>query len=545
MIPPASATGRDASDPRRLGRADALALAVLALACLAVFLTAPTGGEFLWSESPRNALNGAFMLDLLREMPLHDPVGWAAAYYLKYPALTILFYPPLLSVAIGLTFAVLGVSHWAAMACIGLFLLGLAVSAYLWARRIAGVPAALAAALLLLAAPELLQWGQQVLLEIPMLALATSGALFLARYGEAARPRDLALAALLLVLAAYTKQTAVFVAFGLLAGLLLWRGPGLLARRHVWAVAVLAAVALVPLMLLQLKFGSFNLTSAAERTDMAGPARFSLDSLSWYAVRLPATLGWPALLLAAASAFVMRGRPALRGDLLLLLGWLAATYAALSLIALKETRHGLPLLVPLAILAAVTLDRLARFRSARPWLPAAAAAALGLQLWLVPTRGATGYREVAELVAAEAPPGARVMFAGNRDGAFIFNVRTQPRQDLSVIRADKLFLNIAIMPGLGLNPRDVPAEEIASMMNRYGISYVVTVPRVWAEAPVMARLDAVLHSAQFREVARIPVTGPVEERELVVYRNLGTLADPPANPSISLPAIGMTLSAAQ
>lgn len=540
MIPPAAA------DARRLGRADALSLAVLTLACAAVFLTAPTEGEFLWSESPRNALNGAFVLDLLREMPLRNPMEWATAYYLKYPALTILFYPPLLSVAVGLTYAVLGVSHWAAMACICLFLLGLATSAYLWARRLAGPPAALAATLLLLAAPELLHWGQQVMLEIPMLALVTGGGLLLARYGDAGRPRDLAAAVLLLVLAAYTKQTAVLIAAGLLAGLLLWRGPGLLARRHVWVIAVLGAAALVPLVLLQLRFGSFNLTSVVERPDMAGPARFSFDSLLWYAVRLPVMLGWPALLLAAGSAFVLlraRSVRPLRGDLLLLLGWLAVTYVAFSLIALKETRHGVPLLVPLAILAAVTLDRLARLRLVRPWLPAAGAAALGLQLWLVPTRGATGYREAADLVAAAAPPGARVMFAGNRDGAFIFNVRTQPRQDLPVIRADKLFLNIAIMPGLGLNPRDVPSDEIAAMMNRYGISHVVTIPRVWAEAPVMARLDEVLRSAQFEEVRRIPVTGPVEERELVVYRNLGTLADPPANPSISLPAVGMTLSA--
>lgn len=539
MNPPAAA-----GDPRRLGRADALALAVLALGCAAVFLTAPTGGEFAWSESPRNALNGAFVLDLLREMPLRDPVGWAAAYYLKYPALTILFYPPLLGVALGLTYAVLGVSHWAAVACIGLFLLGLAAATYLWARRLAGPPAALAVALLLLAAPELLQWGQQVMLEVPMLALATGGGLLLARYGDSGQPRHLAAAALLLVLAAYTKQTAVFVAAGLLAGLLPWQGAGLLARRHVWVVAALVAVAFVPLVLLQLRFGSFNLTSASARPDMPGPTRLSLESLAWYGVRLPAMLGWPALLLALASAPALRAGRLLRGDFLLLLGWLAATYAALSLIALKETRHGLPLLVPLAILGGVALDRLVRFRPLRPMLPAAAAAALGAQLWLHPTRGATGYREAAALVAASAPPGARVMFAGNRDGAFIFNVRTQQRRDLSVIRADKLFLDITVMPGLGLNPRDVPANEIAAMLNRYGVSHVVTVPRVWAEAPVMARLDAVLHSPQFEEVARIPVTGPVGERELVVYRNLGKLSDPPDNPTIMLPSIGVTLSAA-
>ncbi len=486
------------------------------------------------------------MLDLLREMPVGNPTAWATAYYLKYPALTILFYPPLLSVAIGLTYAVLGVSHWAAMACVSLFLLGLAVSTYLWARRIAGPPAALAATLLLLAAPELLQWGQQVLLEMPMLALATGGALFLARYGETNQPRDLAVAALLLVLAAYTKQTALFVAIGLLAGLLLWRGAGLLARRHVWVVAVLAAVALVPLVILQLKFGAFNMTSATARVDMAGPDRLSLQSLWWYAVRLPAMLGFPATILVIASAFALwvgrRYRP-IRGDLLLLLGWFIATYAALSMIALKETRHGMPLLVPLALLAAVTIDRLAHLPTLRPLLPAAAAAMLVFQLLLYPTRGIAGYREAADQVASLAPPGARVLFAGNRDGAFIFNIRAQPRHDIAVIRADKLFLNISIMPGLGLNPRDIPSEEIAAMLNRYGISYVVTVPRIWADAPVMARFDAVLQSAQFQEVTRIPVVGPAEERELVVYRNLGSLSNPPANPSVSLPAIGVTLDA--
>ena len=546
MTSPISTSHQEQITSRRLGWADALALAILTLACSIVFLTAPTGGEFTWSESPRNALNGAFVLDMLREMPWRNPVEWATAYYLKYPALTILFYPPLLSVAIALTYAVLGVSHWAAMACISLFLLGLIAATYLWARRVAGPSAALAGSLLLLAAPELLQWGQQVMLEVPMLALVTGGALTLARYGDTGRPRDFALATLLFVLAAYTKQTSAFVVVGLAAGLLAWRGPNLLARRHVWVTAAVAIAALVPLGALQLQFGSFNLVSAAERLDMAGPARFSLDSLVWYGVRLPTMLGWPALLLAAAAAAAtLHGgheRRARRGDLLLLAGWLGATYAILTLIALKETRHGLPLLVPLAILGSLALDRLAQLRPLRPWLPAAAATVLGLQLWLAPTRGATGYREAADLVAAAAPPGARVMFAGNRDGAFIFNMRTQTRRDLSVIRADKLFLNIAVMPGLGLHPRDIAANQIAAMMDRYGVSHVVTVPRIWAEAPVMARLDAVLHSAQFTGVARIPVTGPVGERELVVYRNLGTLSNPPENPPVMLPSIGMTLN---
>ena len=526
-------------DTRHLGRLDILGLFVLGLCCLLIFLTAPTQGDFDWSESSRNALNGAFIFDLIREAP-RDPVGWATAYYLKYPALTILFYPPLLSVAVGLTYAVLGVSHWAAMACMSLFMFGLAATTYLWARRVAGPPAALAATLLLLAAPEVLLWGQQVLLEVPMTAFATAGALFLARYGDNGRVWDLGIAVVLLLLAAYTKQTAAFVAVGLLAGLLLWVGVRLLGRRHVWIVAVLAVVALVPLAVLQLKFGSFNITSAVNRPDMAGPSRFSAQSLTWYAVRLPWMLGWPALLLAAMSVLVLlrRGAGHVRGDILLALGWFAVTYAALCLIALKETRHGLPLLVPLVILGAVTMDQVARLRVL---LPGAAATLLVLQLWSNPTRGIIGYQESADRIAALAPPAARVVFSGNRDGQFIFNIRAQVRQDIAVIRADKLFLGISFMPGLGLNPRDTPRDEISAMLNRYGVSYVVAVPRMWAEAPVMARFDEVLRSDQFEEIVRIPVTGPAEERELVIYRNKGKLAVPPEQPSVSLPAVDLKL----
>ncbi len=126
---------------------------------------------------------------------------------------------------------------------------------------------------------------------------------------------------------------------------------------------------------------------------------------------------------------------------------------------------------------------------------------------------------------------------GSRLGAASFS-----RRDISVVRADKLFLRIVILPSLGLNPKDFTKGQIAGMLNRYGVSYVVTVPRVWAETPVMARFAAVLESDQFEEVARIPVRGPTAERELVIYRSRGPLADPPEDFEIELRGVGMTLN---
>ena len=83
---------------------------VLVLGCVALlFAQAPHGGAFYWSDSPRHALNGVFVMDLIKAMPLDDPTGYAYRYYAQYPALTILFYPPLFYAISAPFYAVLGV----------------------------------------------------------------------------------------------------------------------------------------------------------------------------------------------------------------------------------------------------------------------------------------------------------------------------------------------------------------------------------------------------------------------------------------------------
>ncbi len=528
-----------------------LGLIVLAVACAVLIANAPLHGEFLWSESPRNALNGAFILDLLKERPVHDPVGWATAYYLRYPALTILFYPPFLYVVLALFYAVFGVSHLSAMVCLGAFAFALATGIRALAGRIASPAAALAAALLMLAAPETIQWGQQVMLEIPMLALVTWGAVFLLRYGDHLRegrsaPWTLVAGLMLLVLAAYTKQSALFIAIGLAAGLLVWLGPRrLLTRPHVWLITLGAGLALVPLVLMQLRFGAFNVTSVVSRPDIGTPGRLQLAGLTWYAMRLPEMLGWPTMLLALATpvlAALRRQWSLKRGETCLLLGWLVASYVALTLIDLKETRHGMLLMVPLVVLTAAALDQLLPRPAWRLAGPGAAALGFAVMVWWMPVQGATGYHEAAALVGKLAPRDGRIVFSGNHDGFFVFNVRAlADRRDLAVVRADKLFLDITIQPELGLNPRQMEEEQVAGKLNRIGISYVVAVPDQWTEAPVMKAFQAVLESGRFTEVARLPVTGPVGERVLVVYRNNGPLADPPEPYGAALTAANVTL----
>ena len=65
---------------------DFVSYLIILIVAIVLFDTAPKNGEFSWSESPRNALNGAFILDFLKELPFDNPVDWAKRYYYQYPA---------------------------------------------------------------------------------------------------------------------------------------------------------------------------------------------------------------------------------------------------------------------------------------------------------------------------------------------------------------------------------------------------------------------------------------------------------------------------
>src|ERR1700744_4800445 len=116
-------------------RDDALAVLCCLIATILLYLAAPRAGDFWWSEGPRNALNGAFIVDLIREFPLHDPVGWAYRYYDQCPALTIFFSPPLFYAIEAVAYAVFGVSHAVAQGTESLFGLSVSLLAYSLARQ--------------------------------------------------------------------------------------------------------------------------------------------------------------------------------------------------------------------------------------------------------------------------------------------------------------------------------------------------------------------------------------------------------------------------
>ncbi len=526
--------------------ADLLAALLILLVLGLLFRVAPWQGDFYWSDAPRHALNGVFVKDLLAAAPFSAPQEYAMRYYAQYPALTILFYPPLFYALSAPLYAVFGVSQATALFAIFLHYAALGWGTYrlagLWLPRTGG----LLCALTVIALPEVAFWGRQVMLEIPAFAFLVWSAYAFVRYLRGAPARWLYLACALLVLGMYTKISLAFMVPVYALMLLSRRRWALLRDRHVWGALLISAIGLVPLMVLTLKFGQANVQSVTGIAD-AEVSRSSLSGWLWYLRQMPGQMGWLALLGAAigsvglAAAALRRREAALVEQLAFFGAWFGVGYLFFSAIDLKEARHSVFLLVPAVFAAFAALQRLPGRALALGLGVALAAGTLAQTLLARPVFAVRGYAQAVDYVARHAPKDSAVIFSGYRDGAFVFNMRTrEDRRDLSVVRADKLLLRVAVRRELGVEQKPLSESEIRALIHASGAHYLVVQPGFWDDLEVMRRFEAVLASDEFERVDRVatPANFPAHERELVIYRNKGPVAKRPEAFQIDLPIIG-------
>ncbi len=525
-----------------------IAVASCLAAALLLYFTAPRTGDFWWSESSRNALNGVFILDLVRAHPLSDPKGWAFAYYNQYPALTVFFYPPLFYLLEGVGYGVFGVSHAVAQGLESAFVLMAALGGFALARKFMSAPAALGAALALIAAPQIALWSRAVMLDVPALAFIIWALWATVAYTETRRPAFLYLAAALVLGAIYTKINAAYILA--VIGIILLRASGtaLFRNRHFWIAGLLFAIGLIPVGIMEAFFGATNLTSiegSGAAASLYPPT--SLSSWLFYIKALPEELGWvPAAISVAAllaAILIPRWRRAAGVEIWVPLLWLAVGYVVFGLISLKEPRHGITFMFPLLMVGAWGLERLL----GRVGPAAALLFGVGMlagTLILFPAKRITGYREAADFIAAHAPPGALIMFSGAHDGSFIFNLRAHgERRDLGVWRADKLLLDVPVMRQRGLREIGLTTDQIRQKIQAQGVAYVVAEDGFWDDLGVMQRFQSVLSGPDFQVAARIPVGGDADagEHQVTIYRAVGPVA-PRSGELLNLPSMAKALA---
>jgi len=522
-------------------------LLLLTIAVFLLFETSPRRGDFWWSDAPRHAMDGVFYHDMARALPVAHVKQWAMDYYIRYPAITVLFYPPLFALVEAVFFGLLGVSNSTAQLTVSAFSLATAYGAYFLARRWVGRAAAFSTALLFIGSPAMALWGRQVMLEIPAFAFLIWGSYFLFRYLDSTKARDLCLVAGFALAAIYTKQSTIFIVPVYLLTLYFAYQTGIFRRKEFLWSAVLFCVGVVPLAAFTFLWGRINVQQTMGGAWVEN-SRTTFAGWLYVARQWPHQVGWTVLVLSVVYCVgaTFRKQWRLRKPAAFFFAvWLVAGYVFFTLIALKLERYTIFLVFALIFFSILAILRGLPAKIA-PFVTVALAVGIFAHTLIadhVPY--VSGYRAAAQYVCSIAPPGSVVLFSGRRDGSFIFNVRTLPEcKSLTVIRADKLLL---VVPGnrslFGVRELGISESQFQDMLVRYGVLYVVLEPNFWNDLQSMQMLVRVLHHDQFTLLTTVPVIGDRErgESELEIYQNLTPTSQEKNLIRFELPAFRITV----
>jgi len=523
-------------------------LALIAICLVACFL----GGRGLGDETalslhgdpPKYLMNGAFMLDVIRDRPIGGIgtfLDYARHYYARYPALSLGHHPPLVSALEVPAFAIFGVSVRSARLVELVSLVAAVIGLFLFVEQLYDPLTGLIAGLLLATAPIVVWAAQAPLSEMPTLALVIWSAYFLQRFVATERRAALAAFTACAALSLYGKQLAIFVfpSYAIVAVHAL--GIRRLLRRDVVIAGLVMVVATLPLVPMTLMLSratvSYTLQGSTEARDPG-------LTVLWGALR--DQLSMPVILLSAGglvAALVRRD-----GKALPLVAWVASVGVWLVLAGhMDPPRHGIYWVPAFCALAASTVP-IARHRLVSVSIVVAMLAAAGAQAAAaraVPASHAGGYEEAARFVLAS-KPGPTVLFSGDVDtGYFTFFVRKHdPDRRLVVLRSDKV-LTTSYIGEVSVAERVSDVPGIYEVLHRFGVRYVV-IEDAPSKSRVLEWLRQETRSPRFAERWRQPIVTTdrrLRGASLAVYELLDARApDADAVLSMDLLTIGSSMS---
>jgi hypothetical protein len=495
----------------------------------------------LQGDMPRYLMNGVFISDALRAgiWTPSEAIEFAQRYFARYPALSLGHHPPVLPVVLVPFFEIFGPSVFAGRVAILVVFLVSIVLVHRVARRLTGAHAASWASLVFATMPLVVDFGQQVLSEMPAIALVLTAMLFLLRFRDAGRPRDFLcfVAAALAGLAC--RQTVAFV-FPAYAIILVRRG-GLRQLRQpiVLGVTLAGVIGIVGAAIATMILSPFN-------TEVVKFALGEMTSPRMWAEALRRVLvdnHTPALFALAVVGLAL-GILRRDGRIMPAVWWLASVLVCAIAITgtIAPVRYSVIGLPALAIVAASIASDAASVRGRL-----AAAAALGLVVAMqigtalsIRPVGASGYEAAAEFVLAEAPATPVLYSASVDTGYFTFFVRKHDTVQRSVvIRSDKL-LTTSNMADISFNERIRSREEIYPLLNSLGIRFVVLEDRP-SGSRVIDWLRDEVRTARFAERRRFATNSRdarLKDVSVVAYEYLDARAPAPdAVIELSLPLV--------
>ena len=519
-------------------------VAVIAVWAFVVALHWTNDGLWYQGDSARHAANGLFWWDFLEHLPV-NPLGFALAYYARYPVINPTSWPPLFYLLEGAAYRVFGVSPFVAKGLVLLFVLLATLYLLAWLRRWVA-PSAGWAALLLPLQPGIVEWGHAVMLNVPSMALAVAALYHCRRWLEAPRSRHLAAAAALAAAAVLTYVPVAVIVFVMLAWIVAERRGRLLLAPRTWLVGGVAALPVAAWAVVGLRWAPTHRAVALYEGDYP-PWRIA--GWAYYPEHFFRVVTVPLLLAAALALALWLFRGAARREVRLLVLWFAVCYAWFSLLTIKEPRYVLLLVPPLVALGAVGIREgaarvvvAARRRVAARLVPAAILAMVALHVGLVaawPVRRVDGFREIADWVETMVPTG-RVFYDGFYSGVFTFYLRYRdPGWQRAVTLGSKLLYGTKISPRFGLVEHVHGVSDVrATLLRDCGCRYVIVERENHPDVdfPAVRSLRAAVHGPGFRLVRTFPVHAETVTA-VDVYEILGAAPDT-AKVDLRFPVLG-------
>jgi hypothetical protein len=403
-------------------------------------------------DSAHHLMDGYFFRDLFVAHPVVHIASWSLNYYKQYPALGFIFWPPLFPFVLGL-FCVAGGPHVLTgricMLCFG-FLFG--VSFYAILRRQFSVWLSLAAVCSAITVPGLARSFNQLMLELPTLAVMCVAVLAYYRLidhlPDATSKRRALLCAVACAAVVYTKQPAWFL-YPVLAFHFLLLHRSFLRKREVWIALVTFSVLCLPLALFTVKFGRANLAqSVGSNTKLIMANYEALPRWSLAAWTFYPRLAWPLLnpfvitLTLGALALAIARRHFLRANSVAL-GWFLLAYLTFSFYDNRLARHATFWWPAWIMLAAACLDALMR-ATPRRWntaWPVLLLLPVPWQMRQTWRTDVTDYQQVQAPVAAlfaHGNPGNMLLFGQDKQVIVALVREHDSSQTVHLVRGERL-----------------------------------------------------------------------------------------------------------
>lgn len=438
---------------------------IVAVFYFAIILQKSFFSDPIGQDEIRHLFTGVFYRDLLFSFPVESLREYAFSYYIHYPALGLLHWPPAFHVMEGLLFSIFGVHETIPRVLVfGYCFLGAYYSGktvkLLGGEAIGSILAFVAFACF----PIIFQFSQQIMLEVPAMALSCVSLYFFLKYLEKENPTSVYLSAFFAMIAMLTKGTTIFLIplFGIL-GIQTW-GIGIFKRLHLYLASIGFAIVMLAYNFV---VAQFNGVRAMELFDY-----YEWNYLWVYVTFLWKNWGWWGLLLWLTASFLaIRQRK-----------WLLFTVivGGFVLVFLAAVRVRFPLeryFVNQAPFVAISIGMIPMlvgegYRRGLNYALGIFLFAQFLGLFFVKVPVVQGYDSAARYLI-ENPLGKSVLINSYIPGNLAFYLRKKsPEPSYYLLPANKYFSYES--PDEVVRELCSTPEEMKHLLDQYGVRYVLT-----------------------------------------------------------------------